>query len=214
MCRIASLSLLQRLKESMSGDARDFNNMETRAVIIFFLARQGAEVNSRHYYRNIRRTCIIVCHRQKLGGLVKRGDFSTCDAPSPVRPKTVNISEIIDQIHELILEDRRISAKSIAEQQSISLEPVGSIIHGDLDMQKLSAKWVPKCLNADHKRQPCQSSEQLLEFFRCDRNDFLSRLVTMDETWLYYCDPETNQWNGGIAAHPTLYGELYGSVQP
>ena len=37
MCRIASLFLLQRLKESMSGDARDFNNMETRVVIKFFL---------------------------------------------------------------------------------------------------------------------------------------------------------------------------------
>ena len=36
----------------------------------------------------------------------KRGDFSTCDAPRPGRPKTVTIPEIIDQIHELILEDR------------------------------------------------------------------------------------------------------------
>ena len=39
-------------------------------------------------------------------------DFSTSDAPRPGRPKTVNTPEIIDQIHELILEDRRISAKS------------------------------------------------------------------------------------------------------
>jgi len=38
MCRIASLFLLQRLKGSMSGDARDFNNIEMRAVIkSFFL---------------------------------------------------------------------------------------------------------------------------------------------------------------------------------
>ena len=39
-----------------------------------------------------------------------------------------------------------------------------------------------------------------------DPNDFLSRLVTMDETWLYHYDPETrqsnNQWSDGIAAHP------------
>jgi hypothetical protein len=43
MCRIASL-LLQRLKGSMSGDACDFNNIETRAVIKFPpSARQGAE---------------------------------------------------------------------------------------------------------------------------------------------------------------------------
>jgi len=81
----------------------------------------------------------------------------------------------------------------MAEQPDISRERVGSIIHEDLDMRKLSTKWVPKCLNADQKRQRCQSSEQLLEFFRCDPNDFLSRLVTMYETWLYHYDPETKQ---------------------
>jgi len=47
---------------------------------------------------------------------------------------------VIDHIHELILEDRRISAKSIAEQLGISREWVGSIFHEDLDMRKLSAK--------------------------------------------------------------------------
>jgi len=105
----------------------------------------------------------------------------------------VTTSKIIDQIHELILEDRRISAKSIAEQLGTSHERVGSTIHEGLDMRKFSAKWVPKCLNADQKRQRCQSSEQILELFRYDPNDFLSRLVTMDETWLYHYDPETKQ---------------------
>jgi len=95
----------------------------------------------------------------------KRGDFSTCDSSRPGRHKTVNTSEIIDQSHELILEDRRISSKSIAEQLGISRERVGSIIHEDLDMRKLPAKWVPKCLNAEQKHQRCQSSEQHLEFF-------------------------------------------------
>jgi len=124
----------------------------------------------------------------------KRGDFTTCVAPRPGSSKTVTTPEIIEKIHELILEDRRISAKSIAEDLGISRERVGSIIHEDLDMRKkISSKWVPKCLNAYHKLQRCQSSEQHLEFFRRDPNDFLSRLVTMDETWLYHYDPQTNQ---------------------
>jgi len=72
----------------------------------------------------MRGTCIIVCHRQKLGGPFKRGDFSTCDAPRPGRLKTMFTPEIIDQIDELILEDRRISAKSIAEQLGMSHERV------------------------------------------------------------------------------------------
>jgi len=159
----------------------------------FFSAKQGAEGNSRHSERNIRETCTIVCHRQKLGGPIKRGDFSTCDAPHPARLKTATTPAMIDQIHELFLEDHRISAKSTAEQLGISGERVGSIIHEHLDMRKLSAKWAQKCLNVDQKRQRCQSSEQILEFFRRDPNDFRSRLVTMDETWLYHYDPETKQ---------------------
>ena len=100
--------------------------------------------------------------------------FPTCDASRPGRPKTVTTPEIIDQIDKLILKGHQILAKSIAEQLGISREQVGPIIHEDLDMRKLSAKWVPKCLNADQKRQWCQSSEQLSEFFRRNPNDFLS----------------------------------------
>jgi len=95
----------------------------------------------------------------------KRGGFSTCDAPRPGRHKTVITPEIFDQIHELMLEDGRISTKSIAEQLAISRERVGSINHEDLEIWNFFAKWVPKCLNAVHKRQRCQSSEQIWNFF-------------------------------------------------
>ena len=117
--------------------------------------------------------------------------------------------QITDQIHELIVEDRRISAKSIAEQLDISGVRVGSIIHEDLDMRKLSAKWVLKCLNADQKLQRCQSSEQLLEFFQHDPNYFLSRLVTMDETWLHHYDSEAKQqsmeWRHSVSPRPKKF---------
>ena len=66
-------------------------------------------------------------------------------------------------------------------------------------MRKLFAKWVPKCLNADQKRHRCESSEQILEFFRRDPNDCLSRLVTMAETRRQ----SNNQWSCDIAVHPT-----------
>jgi len=54
---------------------------------------------------------------------------------------------------------------------------------------------MPECRS---KIQRCQSSEQLSEFFGRDPNDFLSRLVTMDETWRQ----SNNQWSDGTAAHP------------
>jgi len=51
----------------------------------------------------------------------KHGDFSTCDAPRPGLPKTVTTPEIIDQIHELILEDGRISAKWASHMSGLGL---------------------------------------------------------------------------------------------
>jgi len=135
----------------------------------------------------------------------KRGGFSTCVAPLPGRPKTVTTPEIIDQIHELISQDRRISTKWIAEQLEISRERVGSITHEDVDMRKLSAKWVPQCLNADQKLQRCHSSEQLLEFLSAP-----SKWFPVARDWWPWTKPgyiaitrrqTNNQWSGGIAAH-------------
>ena len=166
MCRIKSLFLLKRLKGSISGNAHNFNNIETQAVIKYFFLQGKApkeihailtETSGEHApsYATVKNWV----------AQFKRGDFSTCEAPRPGWPTTVTTLETDDQIHEIILEDRCILAKSIAEQLGISRELVGSIIHEDLNMRKLSAKWVPKCLNVDEKHQRCQSSEQFMEFF-------------------------------------------------
>jgi len=178
----------------MSGDVRDFNDMEKRTVIKFF-SLQGKAPKEIHAIQTetLGEDAPSYDTVKNWVAQFKRRDFYTCVGPRPGRPKTVTTPEIIDQIHELSLEDGRISAKSITEQLGTSREGVGSIIHEDLDIRKPSAKWVPKCLNADQKRQRCQSSEQHLEFSRRDRNDFQSRLVTMDGTWLYHYDPETKQ---------------------
>lgn len=72
----------------------------------------------------------------------------------------------------------------ICSQLKILYDRVHHIVHLDLDMKKISAKWIAKCLNADQKRARV--------LFETDA-DFLSRLVTMDETWVYFYDPETKQ---------------------
>jgi len=106
----------------MSGDARDFNNIETQAIKFFFFL-QGKAPKEIHAIP----TETLGEHAPSYATVknwvtqFKRGDFSTCDAPCPGRPKTVTIPEIMDQIHELILEDRLILTKSIAEQLGISL---------------------------------------------------------------------------------------------
>ena len=134
----------------MSGDAHYFNNMETRAVIKYFFL-QGKVTKEIHTIltETLREHAPSYATVKNWVAQFKRGDFSTCDAPRLGRPKTVTTPEIVEQMHKLVEEDRRILAKSIAEQLGISHQRVGSIIHEDLGTWKLSVKWVPKCLNAD-----------------------------------------------------------------
>ena len=126
----------------MSGNAHDFNNMEMRAVINFFFFLQGKapkEINA-ILKETLGEHAPSYATIKNWVAQFKHGDFSTCDVPHPGRTKTVTTPEIIDSIHEIVLEDHRISAKSIAEPLGISRERVGSIIHEELDMRKLSAK--------------------------------------------------------------------------
>jgi hypothetical protein len=71
VCSCAELlvfSCCRGWKEACQAE-RNFNNIETRAIIKSPPpARQDAEGNSRQSNRNIRGTCTIVCHFQKLGG--------------------------------------------------------------------------------------------------------------------------------------------------
>ena len=90
----------------MSGDARDFNNIETRAVIKFFFL-QGKAPKEIHAIlkETLGEHAPSYVTVKNWVAQFKRGDFSTCDAPRPARPKTLTTPEIIDQFHKLILED-------------------------------------------------------------------------------------------------------------
>ncbi|KAL6252271.1 hypothetical protein P5V15_003009 [Pogonomyrmex californicus] len=52
----------------------------------------------------------------------------------------------------MVLDDRRIKVREIAEAMGISKERVCHIFTEELDMRKLSARWVPRLLTLDQKR--------------------------------------------------------------
>jgi len=88
----------------MSGEARDFNNIETRAVIRLFFFLQGKALKEIHAIltETLGEHAPPYATVKNWATQFKRGDFSTCDAPRPGRPKTVTTSKIIDRILELI----------------------------------------------------------------------------------------------------------------
>ena len=73
----------------------------------------------------------------------------------------------------MVLDDRRMKVREIAETIGISKEQVGYILHEELDMKKLCAKWVPSLLTADQKRTSMKISEQCLERFNKNKIDLV-----------------------------------------
>jgi hypothetical protein len=93
----------------------------------------------------------------------------------------------------MLLDDRQMKVLEIAETTSISKERVGYILHEELDMKKLYARWVPRLFTADQKRTGMKISEQCLKRFNKNKTDFVRRFITMDETWIHHYTPEFKQ---------------------
>ena len=72
-------------------------------------------------------------------------------------------------------------------------------------MDKTSARWVPRNINMLHRQQMVESSLDLLEVYNAKSENFHSRLVTGNETWLHHCDTNTEKssCNGSALARPT-----------
>jgi len=69
----------------MSGDAHDFNNMETRAVIKFFFFLQGKAPKEIHAIltETLGEHAPSYVTDKNWVAQFKRGDFCNCDVPRP-----------------------------------------------------------------------------------------------------------------------------------
>ena len=64
------------------------------------------------------------------------------------------------------------------------------MLEKELGMKKLTATWVPRMLMLAQKRQRTVLCEQYLTNSRADKQVFIVRYATMDETCVHRYDPE------------------------
>ena len=99
--------------------------------------------------------------------------------------------------------------EEIANALHISHGSVSTILHDRLGMRKLTVCWVPKSLSDEQMATRASVCSALLKRFRSKDEDFLSRLVTVDETWVHYYEPENKaqscQWVGPGSLRPKKF---------
>ena len=102
------------------------------------------------------------------------------------------------KVWDLVYSDRRIQVEEIVQALGIP-RSVSTILHDHLGMRKLTARWVPKSLSDEQMATRASVCSALLKRFR-SKYDFLLRLVTVDETWVHYYEPQnkaqSRQWVG------------------
>ncbi|UYV83689.1 hypothetical protein LAZ67_23002086 [Cordylochernes scorpioides] len=98
------------------------------------------------------------------------------------RPSTSTTDEKIDEVEKMILANRRITVREVAEDLNISIGLCHSIFINDLGMRRVAAKFVPKLLNCDQKQHRMNIANEMLDSVRDDPN-LLQRVITGDEAW-------------------------------
>ena len=129
----------------------------------------------------------------------KTGRTSMDEDPRSGQPSTSTDDVHIDAVRDLILQNRHLTIREIAEDVGISFGSCQAILTEKLNMHRVAAKFVPCVLTEDQKANRVNISQELLDRISIDEN-FLKAIVTGYETLVYGYDAETkvqsSQWVG------------------
>ena len=87
-------------------------------------------------------------------------------------------------MREILIKDRHLTFRLIAEELNICFESVQEIVRGVLGEKKLCARFVLHTLTDEEKEQRLITSQNLVKITDCDPN-FIRNTVTGDETWCF-----------------------------
>ena len=111
--------------------------------------------------------------------------------PQDSRPRT-SVTELnINRADALIRENRSKTIKELGAMLSISVGSVEDIVGIYLHYFKVNARCVPRTLTDVNKMVRIHTASRLLQQFEDENDAFLKSIVTTDETWVHYFNPES-----------------------
>jgi len=123
----------------------------------------------------------------------KGGEMSCEDQPRSGRPSTCRNDENLERFHNTINADHRQTIGEISEITGLSWSLFQRMLTEDLNMKRVSTKFIPRLLTEDKKKTNCVNVCYDLREQVGNNPQILSKVVTGDETWCYGYDPETKQ---------------------
>ena len=119
------------------------------------------------------------------------GHSSVQDDPRSGRPRDAVTPSNCNIIEDLIKEDPHITVREIQSTIFLSLDSINTILHDELGVRKLCAKFVLHVLTDENKQNRVERSKQLLQYLE---NGF-NNIITGDETWFHFFTMKTKTAN-------------------
>jgi len=120
----------------------------------------------------------------------REGRLSIENDPKSGRPRTSTDDQSVERVLQILEGDRRMTCEEIAHCAGISRASAYRILTERLHKRRTAARWVPHDLSEEQKRRRVEIAQQLLHRFREEGNEFLQKVVPIDETWIRDFEPE------------------------
>jgi histone-lysine N-methyltransferase SETMAR len=146
----------------------------------------------------------------------KDGQTSVDDDERSGRPSTSTTPENITKVREAVLADHRQTIHDVCEIVGLSYRTLQCILADNLNMRHISARFVPRLLSDDQKALRVSVCRELTQQARDDPN-FISNIITGEDTWVYGYEPETkqqlSQWNSPNSSRPKKALQVHSNVK-
>jgi histone-lysine N-methyltransferase SETMAR len=115
---------------------------------------------------------------------MREGRVSIQDDPRSGRPVTTTDDTSVVIVSTLLEDDRCKSCEETTHEANMSTTSVFRLVTQTLQKRKVAAKWVPHQLSEEQKAAPKRVAEELLRRYEVESEQFLNRIVAIDETWV------------------------------
>ncbi|GFX06281.1 histone-lysine N-methyltransferase SETMAR [Trichonephila clavipes] len=123
----------------------------------------------------------------------KDGRENVHDEPRSGRPSAIT-DDLVNAVDEKIREDRRLTISTLAlEFPNVGRTTLHKVVSEKLKFRKLCARWVPRLLTEEHKLKRMACALDFLDRYHKEGDQFLERIVTGDETWVFHITPESKR---------------------
>ena len=173
---------------------QNFSRYDIRVIIKFsVIFGKDASCIHKDLVTVLRKNAPSIQTVRKWVKTVSEGRDDMEDEPRPGRPVTACGDANISTVLVSLSDDRRKTCEEISTETSMSRTSVFRVLTNKLNKKKKFSKWVPHLLTDEQKESRVNFSRNFLRRFQTEQNDFLGRIITGDETWVYSWDPETKR---------------------